>query len=72
MTEELAVASARLAMAEMQRRGVGAAVDMYFFEVAIAEAAVELGFRLWAGETLMSAPHCDTAMWPGGSRSAAI
>jgi cytosine/adenosine deaminase-related metal-dependent hydrolase len=66
MTEELAVASARLAMAEMQLAGVGAAVDMYFFEVAIAEAAVEMGFRLWAGETLMSAPHCDVADVAGG------
>jgi cytosine/adenosine deaminase-related metal-dependent hydrolase len=66
MTEELAVASARLAMAEMQLAGVGAAVDMYFFEVAIAKAAVEMGFRLWAGETLMSAPHCDTVDVAGG------
>jgi cytosine/adenosine deaminase-related metal-dependent hydrolase len=59
MTEELAYASSRLAMAEMLLSGVGCAVDMYFFEDRVAEAAKELGFRLFAGETLMEDPHCD-------------
>jgi len=66
MNEELAVASSRLAIAEMQLAGVGAAVDMYFFEEAIAKTAVEMGFRLWAGETLMASPHCDAQDVAGG------
>jgi 5-methylthioadenosine/S-adenosylhomocysteine deaminase len=59
MNPELAVASSRLAIAEMQLAGIGSALDMYFFEDRVARAAREMGLRLWAGETLMAAPHCD-------------
>ncbi|WP_320127510.1 amidohydrolase [uncultured Sphaerochaeta sp.] len=59
MNEELAVASSRLAIAEMLLAGIGSAVDMYYFEDAVAKVAKEMGFRLWAGETLMEDPHCD-------------
>ncbi|AEV28703.1 cytosine deaminase-like metal-dependent hydrolase [Sphaerochaeta pleomorpha str. Grapes] len=59
MTQELAYASSRLAMAEMLLSGTSCAVDMYFFEDVVAAAANEMGFRLYAGETLMEDPHCD-------------
>lgn len=59
MTKSLAVASARLAIAEMMLSGTASAVDMYYFEADIAEAADQLGFRLWAGETMLDVPHPD-------------
>lgn len=57
MTKELAAASSRIAMAEMIRAGITAAVDMYYYEAEIAREADSLGFRLWAGETVLSSPH---------------
>jgi cytosine/adenosine deaminase-related metal-dependent hydrolase len=66
MHKELAYASSRLAIAEMLLSGIGSAVDMYFFEDVVAEAAKEMGFRLWAGETLMEDPHCDAKDGQGG------
>jgi len=59
MHEQLAVASARVAIAEMQLSGISSAVDMYFFEDALAKVAQEMKFRLWGGETLMAEPHCS-------------
>ena len=66
MTKELAYASSRLAMAEMLLSGTASAVDMYFFEDVVAKAANEMGFRLFAGETLMEDPHCDASDGQGG------
>ncbi len=59
MNADLACASSRLAIAEMQLAGVSSALDMYFFEDQVARAAKDMGFRLWAGETLLADPHCD-------------
>ncbi len=66
MTRELAVASAKMAIAEMLLSGTASAVDMYFFEADIAKASQEMGFRLWAGETFLDAPHCDAKDFSGG------
>lgn len=66
MNAELAIASSRLAMAEMQLAGIGSALDMYFFEASIAQAARDMGFRLWAGETILADPHCDAPDAAGG------
>ncbi len=57
MTEELTAASASIAIAEMIRAGITSAVDMYYYEDAIAAEAQRIGFRLWAGETILDAPH---------------
>lgn len=59
MTRQLAKASTKLAIAESLLSGVTAAVDMYYFESAVAEAAAEMGFRLWAGETYLDSPRPD-------------
>jgi 5-methylthioadenosine/S-adenosylhomocysteine deaminase len=59
MNRELAVCSSKMAMAEMMLSGISSAVDMYYFEADVARAAAQLGFRLWAGETLLDKPHCD-------------
>lgn len=59
MTAELACASSKLAIAEMQLAGIGSALDMYFFEDQIAKVASDMGFRLWAGQTVLADPHCD-------------
>lgn len=61
MTESLAVASAKIAIAEMIRGGITSAVDMYYHEAAIAKTASHMGFRLWAGETVLDAPHPGAA-----------
>lgn len=59
MTRELAVAATKLAIAEMLLSGTGSALDMYYFESSVAQAAQEMGLRLWAGETILDAPHPD-------------
>ncbi|MDT4761602.1 amidohydrolase [Sphaerochaeta sp. PS] len=61
MTEELAALSAKIAMAEMQLAGIGTAVDMYYFEEAIARAASEMHFRLLGSETIMEESPCNSA-----------
>ena len=61
MTESLAVASAKIAIVEMIRGGITSAVDMYYHEAAIAKTASHMGFRLWAGETVLDAPHPGAA-----------
>lgn len=66
MGRELAVVSAKMAMAEMLLGGTTSAVDMYYFEEDIAKASQELGFRLWAGETLLDKEHCDAAGFEEG------
>jgi cytosine/adenosine deaminase-related metal-dependent hydrolase len=59
MTKDLAVVSAKLAMAELLLSGTTSAVDMYYFESDVAQAAMDMGFRLWAGETVLDAHRPD-------------
>lgn len=59
MTRELAVASSKLAITEFLLSGTTSALDMYFFESSVAEAAESLGFRLFAGEAFRDDPACD-------------
>lgn len=60
MTERLAAASASLAIAEMQLAGIGCAVDMYYYEKAIATVATTMKFRLFGGETIMEESPCNS------------
>ncbi len=60
MTGRLAASSASLAIAEMQLAGIGCAVDMYYYEKAIAKRASEMGFRLFGGETIMEESPCNS------------
>lgn len=66
MTEDLAVVSAKVAMAELLLSGTTSAVDMYYFEWAVARAAAAMGFRLWAGETLLGRRDCDAGSFEEG------
>lgn len=66
MTRELAVASTKLAIAELLLSGTTSALDMYYFESDVATAAEEMGFRLWAGESMLDASHPDSADFAGG------
>ena len=59
MTRALCKASTKMAVCEMLLSGTTAAVDMYYFESSVAEAAEELGFRLWAGETFVDLGQPD-------------
>ena len=60
MTEQLAKASASVAIAEMQLSGIGCALDMYFYEKGIAQKASAMGFRLFGGETIMEESPCNS------------
>ena len=68
MTKELVYASSRLCMAELMLAGTAAALDMYYFEDSVMRAAHDMHFRLWAGETLLDAPHCDADGFDRGLR----
>ncbi|MEA4888228.1 MAG: amidohydrolase [Clostridiaceae bacterium] len=46
LTHDIVACGSRLALAEMIRSGTGAAADMYYFQDAAAEAALDAGFRL--------------------------
>jgi cytosine/adenosine deaminase-related metal-dependent hydrolase len=59
MTQELAKASAALAIAEMQLAGIGRAVDMYYYEQDIAKLAEQMHFSLFCGETIMEESPCN-------------
>ncbi|WP_293892470.1 MULTISPECIES: amidohydrolase [unclassified Sphaerochaeta] len=61
MTQELAKASAALAIAEMQLAGIGRAVDMYYYEQDIAELAEQMHFSLFCGETIMVESPCNSS-----------
>ena len=57
MSQDIASASAKIAIAEMLLSGITTAVDMYYYEAAIAQVAEEMNFRLFAGETLLDNKH---------------
>ena len=46
LTHDIVLHGTRLAIAEMIRSGTGAAADMYYFDDAVAQAALEAGFRV--------------------------
>lgn len=46
LSREIVRIGTRLGLAEMIRSGTGAAADMYYFEEAVAEAALDAGFRV--------------------------
>ena len=46
LTHDIVLHGTRLAIAEMIRSGTGAAADMYYFDEAVAQAALEAGFRV--------------------------
>lgn len=60
----------RLALAEMIRGGTTAALDMFFFPDAAAEAASEIGFRLLTGPVLLE-PENPEGRSPEGQLEAA-
>ncbi|WP_047984278.1 amidohydrolase [Ornithinibacillus californiensis] len=66
MTRELAYASAKYAIAEMQLAGITTFMDMYYFEDTIAKATEEMGARAILGETVIDFPACDTTEAHGG------
>lgn len=53
MTESLAKASAKYAIAEMQLSGITSFFDMYYFEERLAEACLEMGERAVLAETVI-------------------
>lgn len=53
MTSQLAKASAKYAIAEMQLSGITTFFDMYFYEDDLAEAAAEMKARAILAETIM-------------------
>ncbi|MCR5289552.1 MAG: amidohydrolase [Treponema sp.] len=59
MTKDLVYASSCISIAEMLLSGTSTALDMYYFEKEAIKSASDMHFRLWAGETLLDAPHCD-------------
>lgn len=66
MTKELAYASGKYAMAEMQLAGVTTFFDMYYFEEELAKATVEMKSRGFLGETIIDFPTCDSSEAHGG------
>jgi 5-methylthioadenosine/S-adenosylhomocysteine deaminase len=66
MTEDLVYTSSRVSMAELLLSGTSSVLDMYYFEDAVIQAAHEMHLRLWAGETLLDAPHCDGSGFDAG------
>ena len=66
MDRRLVFVSTKMAIAEMLLAGTTSAVDMYYFEDEVARAAREMGFRLWAGETILDAPSPDARTWNEG------
>lgn len=59
MTRQLALESAKIAMAEMLLSGITTFVDMYYYEDALAEACEQMGMRGLLGQTTTEAPNCD-------------
>ncbi len=66
MNKDLAVSSARYAIAEMLLGGVTAFLDMYYFEDDIARACDDMKVRAVLGETVISSPSCDSDKPNGG------
>jgi 5-methylthioadenosine/S-adenosylhomocysteine deaminase len=66
MTPELVYQAARYGICELLLGGVTTFADMYYFEDRVAEAAKELGIRVYAGETVIGQPTCDAAEPYGG------
>ena len=69
LSRDIVLHGTRLALAEMIRSGTGAAADMYYHDDAVAQAALEAGFRLNfcvdakkqdpAGKTVLDARHLE-------------
>ncbi len=66
MDRRLVFVATKMAIAEMLLAGTTSAVDMYYFEDEVVRAAKEMGFRLWAGETILDAPSPDARTWSEG------
>lgn len=66
MTQELAVASGKYAMAEMQLAGVTTFFDMYYFADDLAAATVTMKSRGIIAETVINFPTCDSQTAHGG------
>ncbi len=59
MDRRLVGVASKVAMAEMLLSGTTSAVDMYYYEDEVARAACEMGFRLWAGQTILDGESPD-------------
>ncbi|WP_307196917.1 amidohydrolase [Neobacillus niacini] len=66
MNEQLAYASAKYAIAEMQLAGVTTFFDMYYFEQQLAEAAEEMHSRGILAETVIDSVTVDVPEPMGG------
>lgn len=73
MTADLVEHASRYAMGEMLKAGVTTMLDMYYFEEAVQRAAQDMGVRVFAGQTVLSAPAPDAPHPNGGqARYAAL